>query len=429
MSITGSMYTGASGLNSHSDAMTVISDNIANVNTVGFKTGRANFSDILGSVVAGAPAGSGSVVSKVQLNFTQGSLLGTGNSMDLAIRGDGFFMASGVVDGVRGEYYTRNGQMEFDENGYVVNGDGLRMQGYVLDGNGQLTNTVGDLKLEFNSIKPKTTENAEIVANLDAEQAIDVTPFDILDPSATSDYSTAMTVYDSLGTPHQLQIFFKKTQDVPNAQWDYHVAVPGDEVDPPVNQDLTQVGQGTLIFDTDGALNSYDLTNVNVQWAGAEAATINLDLGTGTANGGSGVDGITSYALVSTATFLTQDGYSSGDLAGMTVDETGLMSGVFTNGQQRVLGQLTLAKFASNDGLDRKGGGLFAATRESGAAVVGPGSNGGRGSIASGSLEGSNVDLAQEFVSMIQVQRGFQANSKTITTSDEMMNELVNLKR
>lgn len=429
MSITSTMFTGASGLRSHSDAMSVVSDNIANVNTIGYKRGRANFADVMGGQLAGTPTGAGSTIGGVQMSFTQGSLLGTGNTTDLAIRGEGFFVVNGVIDGVNADYYSRDGSFQIDKDGFVVNGDNLRVQGYPTDGAGGLLNAAGDLQLDLNSIAPNPTAEVNIVANLNAEDAISTgTPFDITNPNTTSDFSTSMTVYDSLGKGHQLEIYFKKSGDAPPA-WDYHVATAGDEVTPAAATALVELGNGSLTFNTDGSLDSYSLTQVTANWAGADPATIDLNLGAGTAGGGTGVDGITQYALPSATTFLSQDGFGSGDLAGLNIDETGTMLGLFSNGQQRVLGQVALARFSNNDGLERRGNGLYASTRESGSAVVGQGSSGGRGSIISGSLESSNVDLAQQFVEMIQLQRGFQSNSRSITTADEMLNEVLSIKR
>ncbi|HWB80280.1 MAG TPA: flagellar hook-basal body complex protein, partial [Nannocystaceae bacterium] len=237
MSIQSTMYTGAAGLGSHSDAMGVISDNIANVNTVGFRSSRANFSDVLGGVVANDRGGAGSRIGSVQTMFSQGALLGTGNASDLAISGDGFFIVNGSVGGVDGNYYTRAGQFRLDGDGYLVNDDNLRVQGYGLGANGQISASLGDLHLDAGTLPPVATTSLGVDANLDASQAVDATPFDINDPGATSDWSTSMTVYDSLGTAHQVTMFFKKTADAPSQSWDVHVAVAGDDVDPAVAQD------------------------------------------------------------------------------------------------------------------------------------------------------------------------------------------------
>lgn len=429
MSITSSLYTGAAGLGSHSDAMGVIGDNIANVNTVGFRSSRANFSDVLGGMMSGSRTGAGSMIGSVQTMFNEGALLGTGNATDLAISGNGFFLVNGQVGGIEGNYYTRAGQFQVDENGVLVNPAGLRVQGYGIDGSGNTNSILGDLQIDLGVLPPAATTTAQIDANLDGAQAVDPTPFDIANPGATSDFQTSVTVYDSLGNAHQLTMFFKKTVDTPTSSWDVHVATAGAEVDPPVAQDYVELGTGTLDFDTDGALAASSLGTINVQWAGAAAASIDIDLGTPTGASGSGVDGITSFAGASAASFLTQDGSSTGDLADYQVLPDGTIEGRYSNGESRILGQIATATFANVSGLERQGSSLFRATGESRNPLVGAPGSSGHGSITAGALEGSNVDLAQEFVTMIAVQRGFQSNSRTISTADEMLTELVSLKR
>lgn len=429
MSITSSMYTGAAGLSSHSDAMGVISDNIANVNTVGFRSSRANFSDVLGGMLSGSHIGAGSMIGSVQTMFAEGALLGTGNATDLAIRGDGFFVVSGTLDGITTDYYTRAGQFQVDPDGFMVTANGLRLQGYGLDPQGNLQTTPGDLQLDTSALPPSATTSLGLDANLDAGQAVDPTPFDITDPASTSDWSTSVTTYDSLGTPHQVTLFFKKMQDAPTPQWDVHVAAAGSDVDPAVAQDYTELGVSTLDFDTTGALTSTSLASVNVQWAGAAPATIDLDFGTPTSAGGTGVDGLTGYAGASAATSISQDGSSTGELSEFNIQPDGTIEARYSNGQSRSLGQIVTARFVSNEGLERHGDSLFAATGRSREPVLGVPGTRGHGAISSGSLEASNVDLAREFVTMIAVQRGFQSNSRTISTADEMLTDIVALKR
>ncbi len=429
MSIQSTMYTGAAGLGSHSDAMGVISDNIANVNTVGFRASRANFADVLGGVVAGDTTGQGSTIGSVQTMFSQGALLGTGNAADLAISGNGFFIVNGTVDGVDGNYYTRAGQFRLDGEGYLVNAEDLRVQGYGLGSNGALSASLGDLHLDAGTLPPIATQNLSIDANIDASQEIDPTPFDMADPAATSDWSTSMTVYDSLGTPHQVTMFFKKTADTPAQSWDIHVAAAGSEVSPAVAQDFTEIAAGTLTFDTNGALASSTLGTANVQWTGAAASALNLDIGDPTATGGTGLAGITNYDGASASHFLEQDGSGSGELAGFEVQPDGTVTGRYTNGESRALGQVATATFTNVESLQRAGNSLFSTSLASHEPMIGAPGEAGRGSIVAGSLESSNVDLAQEFVTMIAVQRGFQSNSRTITTADEMLTEIVSLKR
>jgi len=428
MSITGNLYTGASGLASHADAMNVISDNIANVNTTGFKSSRGNFSDVLGSMIAGKPAGAGSRLSSTQIDFSQGSLIGTGNTTDMAIRGEGFFLASGIIDGVESTFFTRNGAFSIDADGNVVNGQGLRIQGNPTDDAGNLLNTISDLRVSTNSIPPNPTTSMSIVATLDASQAISSQAFDVNSPGATSDFATSITTYDSLGRSHELGVYFKRVAPTGTeaARWDYHILAPADAITPGATGqvELTPAA-ASITFDTTGNLISNNTTSVTAAWDGAEPATIDLDFG----SLADGVGKISTSEMASNATFLTQDGFSSGDMAGLRVDEQGVMSGLFSNGQERVLGQIALSRFPNNDGLEKRGHGLYAATKNSGAPVVGVPQSGGRGSIISGSLEGSNVNLADEFVEMITIQRGFQSNSKTINTADDLLSTVLQIKR
>lgn len=430
MSISSAMYQGAAGLGSHSDAMGVISDNIANVNTVGFRSSRANFSDVLGGMIAGSRSGAGSRIGSVQTMFQDGSLLGTGRATDLAINGNGFFIVNGNVGGVDGSYYTRAGQFSVDSAGMLVNQEGLNVQGYAIDATGAPSSQLGDLHIDSGAYPPSATSDVQLDANLDAATDVDPTPFDIGNPGATSDFQSSVTVYDSLGNAHQLTMFYKKVADVPTSQWEVHAAVAGGDLDPPVAQEFAEVGTGTLDFDATGALTASSLPSVNVAWAGANAATINLNLGTPTGTGGTGVDGITSYAGTSAIIRVEQDGWPQGELADFEVLPDGRIEGRYTNGVSRFLGQVATAAFTSLDGLERQGDALFRATGgASGQPQVGaPGTNG-HGGIVAGNLEGSNVDLAREFVSMIAVQRGFQSNSRIITTADDMLTELVQLKR
>jgi flagellar hook protein FlgE len=419
------MYTGVSGLSSHADAMNVISDNVANVNTIGFKASRANFSDVLGGVIGSQRTGAGSIISDVQNIFTQGSLLGTGNATDLAIRGEGFFVV--LPPGAASPMYTRAGQFEIDDNGFLVDQMGNRVQGYAGPDQGA---SFGDLLVDSASLPPTPTSSVEVDANLDAGvTANPATPFDIDDPSATSDYSTSVTVYDSLGKAHTLELHFKKTADVPTPQWEVNVATAAADVAPPGTGERVLLATGTLDFGTDGTLSANTLTSVNVPWAGADAASIALDFGTPTGSGGTGVDGVTTAAGDSAATYLNQDGASSGDLGGFSIAQDGTVTGMYTNGESRQLGQIATATFTASNALNRAGGGLFTTSADSGDPIVGRPGSGGHGSIESGALESSNVDLASEFVNMIAVQRGFQSNSRSITTADEMLTEVVNIKR
>jgi flagellar hook protein FlgE len=208
------------------------------------------------------------------------------------------------------------------------------------------------------------------------------------------------------------------------------VLAKGADMQPPVAGNV-EVGSGNMAFTTDGALNTVTQTPISVTFGGGATAAqaITLDFGTSIAAGGTGLDGTTQFGSPSNVSSQSQDGYSSGDFSGVTVDGQGVVMGLYTNGQKLAIGQLAIAKFRANEGLGRAGQGLWIETRESGTAAMGTAGSGGRGAISAGALEGSNVDLAEEFVGLIQHQRAFSANSKTITTADEMLQELINIKR
>jgi len=425
------MYSGVSGLRAEGEALGVVGDNIANVNTVGFKQQRAVFEDVLGhSILAGqstALPGSGVRVGDIQQLFNQGSLSNTGVSTDLALNGDGFFVVKGAVDGLAGNFFTRAGQFTIDKSGFLVNTNHLEVQGYAANADGSFQAALSSIKAPTSALSPHATENIVVTANLDSSEALVTAPWDDQNPSATSNFSTTLTTYDTLGNAHTLDVYFRKTAD--NA-WDYHVLAQGAELSTPVTGN-SEVGSGAMTFTTDGALDTVTTgTAVSVDWAGATAGqAVTLDFGTPIAAGGTGLDGTTQFAAKSNVSSQSQDGYASGDFSGVSVDGQGVVEGLYTNGQKLAIGQLAIAKFRSNDGLGRAGQNLWIDTRDSGPAAMGSAGSGGRGALSAGALESSNVDLAEEFVGLIQHQRSFSANSKTITTADEMLQELINIKR
>ncbi|HWA76083.1 MAG TPA: flagellar hook protein FlgE [Polyangiaceae bacterium] len=434
------MYSGVSGLRAEGEALGVVGDNIANTNTVGFKSQRAIFQDVLGhSILAGTSAslpGSGVRVGKIQQMFNQGTLANTGVATDLALNGDGFFVVNGTVDGISSNFYTRAGQFVLDKDGFLTNAGGLKVQGYAANGDGTFQAAPSSVKAPTSSLPARATENISITANLDASDTVPTggTPpapltFDPQDPSNTSNFSTSITVYDSLGTAHSVDVYFAKTGD---NTWDYHALAKGDDLNPPVAGQNVEVGLGTLSFTTDGALNNLTTTtpiSLNFGGGATQAQAVTLDFGTPIAGGGTGLDGTTQFASPPSISNQSQDGYASGDFSGVAVDGQGVVMGLYTNGQKLAISQLAVAKFRSNDGLGRAGQNLFIETRDSGTAALGTAASGGRAAVSSGALEGSNVDLAEEFVGLIQHQRSFSANSKTITTADEMLQELINIKR
>lgn len=430
MSLLSSLYSGASGIQSNSTDLSVIGDNISNANTIGFKAGRAAFEEALASSLMGLNGlgagheGLGVNLQAVQRILTQGALTNTGLATDLAIDGPGMFIVHGVAAGQEGDFYTRAGQFTVDANGLLVNLDGLAVQGYMADAAGNLSRSLGDLQIGEASSEPRATTVVTLKANLKADGPLD-NPWDPTDPEATSSFSTSATVYDSLGAEHQVEVYFVKTAD---GQWEWHGLTDGSGVDGGIPGTPQEIASGTLSFDTDGKLVSQSsMSNFNP--IGATPQTIDFDFGDDLNNGGTGVGGITQFAGTSEVTFLGQDGYESGALAAVTVDTDGQIIGSFTNGHNRVLGQVALADFEAGDQLRRLGGNLYGETVSSGQPTIGVPGGGGRGSIVGGALEQSNVDLASEFIRMITAQRGFQASSKVVTTSDQLLTELMNIKR
>jgi flagellar hook protein FlgE len=423
------MNSGVSGLRAESEAISVVGDNIANVNTTGFKSQRVIFQDVLGhSILAGTASalpGSGVKVGDIQQLFTQGSLSNTGVATDLALSGDGFFTVKGAVDGLVGNFYTRAGTFNINKDGYLVNPSGLEVQGYKANADGTFQASISSMQVPTAALPAHATENATVVANLDASEAVPALPFDVTDPANTSNFSTTLTVYDSLGAGHTVDVYFEKTAA---GAWNTHALVNGPDVGAAAGTNV-EVGTGTLTFNTDGALTAVGGNTATINFAGATAGqVVTFNFGT-PIPAGTGLDGITQFASPENVSSQSQDGYSSGDFSGVAVDGQGVVTGLYTNGQQLAVGQLAVAKFRSNDGLGRAGQNLWIETRDSGTAAFGTAGSGGRGAVSAGALEGSNVDLAEEFVGLIQHQRSFSANSKTITTADEMLQELISIKR
>jgi flagellar hook protein FlgE len=431
MSILRSLNTGATGLRSHSEAIDVVGDNIANVNTIGFKRSRANFQDLLGRSIAGGSslptAGAGSKLGNIQQMWAQGALLTTDAPTDLALSGDGFFIARGRSNGAEGNFYTRAGQFTLDNDGYMQNPAGLKLQGYGVDADFNVLGTIGDIRINPGTIPATPTSQVTIGANLDSDST--ALTFDPLNPAATSNFSTSVTVYDSLGGAHSTTVYFVKTA-VPG-EWDWHAMVDGGEITGGTAGVPFEGANGTLTFTTDGELDTEVTAASSWDFLGATPAqVIGFDFGDSiTTDGGLGLDGTTQFASASNTTALTQDGFASGSVASINISQDGVITGSFTNGQRRTLGQVAVAEFTNVDGLLRAGEGLWVESRDSGVALVGAAGSGSRGAVLSGTLEQANVDIGREFVDLIAFQRGFQANSKIITTADEMYQELVNIKR
>jgi flagellar hook protein FlgE len=425
------MFSGVSGLRAEGEAIGVVGDNIANVNTVGFKAQRAVFQDVLGhSILAGTSSalpGSGVRMGDVQQLFTQGSISNTGVSTDVALNGDGFLVVAGTVDGITSNFYTRAGQLTIDQDGLVVNQQGLNVQGYVANADGTLQASVSDLAVPTASLAPFATSEITVTANLDSRSPI--LTFDILNPDGTANDSTSITVFDSLGTARTLDVYFN---NVGGNLYSYNVVADGGQLAGGTPGTNTLISSGTLQFTSDGALQTATTPALDVSFAGGATANQAIDLNFGddiTTDGSTGLTGTTQFASTTAVSSQSQDGFASGEFSGLAIDGTGLVQGLYTNGQKITIGQLAVAKFRSNDGLGRAGQNLWIETRDSGTAALGAAGAGGRASVSAGALESSNVDLGEEFVGLIQHQRSFSANSRTITTADEMLQELINIKR
>ena len=404
MSLITSLYTGSSGLDASSAELAVVSDNISNANTIGFKEGRADFEDALAQ-----------------------NLIGGTPSTDLAIDGSGFFVVKGNNSGVDGSFYTRAGQFTIDKDGFLVNQAGLQVQGYTADATGKITPTgVGALDVGKASSAPLATTAVTVRANLQADATVPAAVFDPLNAGTTSNFSTSVSVYDSLGAPHQVDIYFAKTAA---GAWDYHALTDGGGLAGGVAGTPTEVATGALTFDTQGRLATQAGTSTFNPAGSIDPQALTFNFGDPTAAAGTGLLGITQFTAPSAASFVNQDGYASGQLSGLSVDSKGDVTGAFTNGQSRIMGQVAIANFKAPDQLTRLGGNLFAEMPASGPPTVGAPGTADRGSIVAGALEQSNVDLAAEFVRMIAAQRQFEANSKTLQTADSLLQELINIKR
>jgi|CZKU01.1.fsa_nt_gi flagellar hook protein FlgE len=432
MSILTAMSTGVSGLDAEGEALGVIGNNLANSNTIGFKESRAVFDNVLGASVGTEGAiGQGVRMSTAQQIFSEGALSNTGLSTDVALSGDGFFVVNGGVGGQTGNFYTRAGQTSLDKTGTLVNPDGLAFQGYPANPDGTFSTTMGPMKVNTSALSPKTTTSLSMTANLDSSQATPVAAFDPLNPGTTSNYSTSMQIYDSLGTAHTVNVFFAKTGAAGSGTWDYHVLASGSEVTGGTAGQNSEIATGSLSFTSSGALQSNAPTSGGtVSFNGATAnQPLTFNFGTPIADGGTGLDGTTQYSAASSVSAQSQDGYSSGALTGISIDGTGTVSGTYTNGQTIPVGQLAVAKFTSNTGLGQAGQNLWAATKDSGLPALGAAGSGGRAAIVTGSLESSNVDISAQFVDLIAHQASFQADSKTITTADQMLQALMQMKQ
>ena len=395
---------GVSGLNASSSNLDVIGNNVANSGTVGFKAGSVLFAD----VYAGSRVGLGTQVAGVSQNFTQGAVQTSTRALDVAItNGDGFFRLASPSGEVS---YSRNGQFNIDKDNYIVNSGGLRVTGYQVGANGSIAGgTPAALQLPATSMTPNATTKINAQYNIDSRSTVPVTaPFNATD-STSFNYQNAVTGYDSLGNPHEITNFFVKT--AANA-WDVYQTVDGG----------ASSNIGSLTFDTAGKM----LTPAAGTLAPAAIPLVN---GAAPLNFTINLTGTTQFGNDNAVAKQTQDGYTSGSLTAFAINADGTVTGKYSNEQTKTLGQIVLTSFANPDGLQSKGGNVWAETAASGQPLVGTAGAGTKvGSLTSGALESSNVDLTAELVNMIIAQRTYQANAQTVKTQDQVMQTLVSMR-
>lgn len=460
-----SLYSGVSGMQNHQTRMDVIGNNISNVNTTGFKRGRVNFQDLISQQMSGAAKptdelggvnpkeiGLGMNIASIDTIHTQGSLQTTGIQTDVAISGNGFF----VMKAGEKSFYTRAGTFGLDNQGTLVNpGNGMRVQGWqAKDMGGRLvlntSSQTEDLVIPVGSkIAARATTNVDYACNLDKrlpELPEGASPADV----ATATWATEFKVYDNFGEEHTLNVSFTRVPGTQN-QWKATVNVDPTKAD----QTATRVGLKTtdgtantfnVTFDNNGMLQavndtagnttapagkvqvqvSYNVLGANPDANGAPTRhTFNVNLG----EIGSVRNTVTQFAEKSSTKAYEQDGFAMGYLENFKIDQSGVITGVYSNGANRTLGQIAMASFANQGGLEKAGENTYVQSNNSGIANVSTSGVAGKGKLIAGALEMSNVDLTEQFTDMIVTQRGFQANSKTIQTSDTLLETVLSLKR
>lgn len=465
-----SLYSGVSGLQNHQVRMDVIGNNISNVNTTGFKKGRVTFQDMLSQMLSGAakPAeeiggvnpkqvGLGMVIAAIDTIHTQGSLQTTGKNLDLAIQGEGFF----VLNQGDKSFYTRNGAFSLDEKGTLVNpANGLKVQGWsseLIGGTYQINTAanIGDIQIPLYSKDPaRQTQNIWVKCNLFSETGI------IPDYNTATEtdriqntHESSIEVYDSRGNSIPARFIFYKT-DVNT--WRARLVVEGaDPAFTRIDIGAQNVAAGAananeLVFQFDNFGRPLSVTDASGETVNAGQLNATLTFQVPGAAGGleqtfnvllgeaGQVDsrdpegnnfGVTQFASAFTTKPFKQDGFGLGYLEAFKVDNSGVITGVYSNGNNRPLARIAMANFTNVGGLEKAGENNYVASNNSGLPDIGPANFAGKGKITAGALEMSNVDLAEQFTDMIVTQRGFQANSKTIQTSDQMLQELMTLKR
>lgn len=410
---------GLSGLNTTSKSLEVIGHNIANASTYGAKTSRAEFADIyagaLGAAGGTSNIGIGVTLAAVTQQFSQGTISSTENSLDVAINGSGFFQVKDPSGAIQ---YSRNGQFKVDNQGYIVNNQGQQLLGYAADSQGVIIpRAASALQLPTGGISPMETSSIKMEVNLDSRATSTSTAINFND-ATTYTKATSQTLYDVKGQAVSMTYYFKKTA---NDQWDVYVTANGKSIS------------------DDGAGNPTPVSGITFPTSGAAptspAAPLSIDIPVAADGSHEAITGVqldlthaTQYGSSFSVTNLTQDGYAPGELSSLQIGENGIITARYTNGTTKSAGQIELATFRNPQGLQALGGNAWAATYASGDPVVGTPTSGTMGSLQSGALEESNVDLTGELVNMITAQRIYQANAQTIKTQDAVLQTLVSLR-
>ena len=435
MSLFSALNIGVAGLDANSQAMSIASSNIANVNTTGYKSSDADFSTLLSSAMGGE-AGDESVTASASQNVTsQGTIAAASSPTDMAISGNGFFVVNTTATDTTstgGNLYTRAGDFTPDANGNLVNSSGNYLMGWPLDSNGNLPadlNTLSPVNTSTLSGKAQATSTITLAANLQSSATEDsgYTAGDMTNGTVTPDFQRTVDVYDSQGGSQPLDISYVKTGA---NTWAYEVSYSGSA------SNITgsnPIATGTMSFNSDGTLanaNTASATptgsvNVTIPWSaasGLSSQTVSLNMGTvGTSNG------VTQFDSASSLTSATVDGNLFGSLSGVSIGTDGVVTANFSNGLSQKVYQVPIATFANADGLSAVSGNAYQASQNSGTAIINPADTGGAGSIQSNSLEASNVDLATEFTNLITTQRAYEASSKIVTTAAQMLDQLMQM--
>jgi flagellar hook protein FlgE len=427
----GSFSAGLSGLNANAVYLSVIGNNLANINTIGFKSSSVTFMDLVSQTVGGSSGnpmqvGLGVVTGSISPVFSQGAIENTREATNVAIQGGGLF----VVRGPDGQAYTRAGNFSFNSAGALVTPDGYAVQGYtaVDAATGAIVTTgqPGDITIPPGVLRaPVATTQMRTLTNLDSRAA------------AGSTFTTSVQIYDALGMPHVATLTF--TRDAAAGAWTYEVTVPGAEITGGTAGTPSPIGSGTVQFDNDGRLSGFtvaapgagggnppaDVTFATPAWTnGAAASTITWDI-----VDVNGIASITGFASTSATSSISQNGSAPGMIDNISIGADGTIVATFGAGQTVAVGKLALASFNNPKGLVKLGSNRYGESQAAGIPNIGVAGTGGRGTLIGSALEQSNVDIAQEFTQMILAQRGYQANSKTITVSDELLVDTLNLKR